>query len=97
MASGGGAGGSSDVACIAWGQYASDSAIAEINESNDYLVINGTTGAKAAIISNNSFVFLSPHFSGGKNDRLEISGSKLYYFPSPFGSGLSIAVFEISY
>ena len=98
VASGGGSGGISDFACIAWMKGpSSDYAIAEIDESHDYLVINSFNGEKAAIISNNSFVFISPYFSSGKNDHLEISGSGLYYFPSPLGSGLSISVFEISY
>ena len=97
VSGGGGSGGISDFACLAWSVGPSESAIAEINESHDYLVIKGINGAKVAIISNNSFVFLSPYFSGGKNDRLEISGSKLYYFQGPFGMGMAISVFEISY
>ena len=97
VAGSGGAVGISDFACIAWENSASDSAIAEINESHDYLIINNGNGSKVAIISNNSFVFLSPGFSGSKNDHLEISGSKLYYFPGPIGMGYMISVFEISY
>ena len=97
VSGGGGSGGISDFACLAWNVNTSDSAIAEINESHDYLIIHNGNGAKVAIISNNSFVFLSPNFSGSRNDHLEISGSELYYFEGIFGGmGATISVFEIS-
>ena len=98
VSGGGGSGGISDFTIIAWDKFASNSAIAEINESHDYLIINNSSRSKAAIISNNSFVFLDPSFSGIMNDHLEISGSELYYLPSPIGGmGYSISVYEISY
>ena len=97
VSGGGGSGGISDFACLAWGKSISDSAIAEINESHDYLIIHNGNGSKVAIISNNSFVFLSPNFSGIRNDHLEISGSELYYLEGAFGMGAKISVFEISY
>ena len=97
VAGGGGSGGISDFAPLAWGKSVSGSAIAEINESHDYLIIHNGNGSKVAIISNNSFVFLSPNFSGIRNDHLEISGSELYYLEGAFGMGSKISVFEISY
>ena len=97
VSGGGGSGGISDFARLAWNKSVSDSAIAEINESHDYLIIHNGNGSKVAIISNNSFVFLSPNFSGIRNDHLEISGSELYYLAGAFGMGANISVFEISY
>ena len=97
VSGGGGSGGISDFACLAWNTSVSGSAIAEINESHDYLIIKDGNGSKVAIISNNSFVFLSPNFSGIRNDHLEISGSELYYLEGAFGMGSKISVFEISY
>ena len=93
----GGAVGISDFTPIAWDQAGSDYAIAEIDKSHDYLVFNIRNGKKIAIISNNSFVFLSPDFSNSDRDYLEISGSELHYSNGPFGMGTYISVFEISY